>query len=97
MKLVWTRTAIRDLAEIRDYIARDNPSAAGKMAERILEASERLGSQPEMGREGRAPATRELIIAGTDYLIIYRIRKKKLELLRVLHGKQFWPSSVRSK
>ena len=88
MKLVWTKTAIRDLTEIRDYIARDNPAAAAGMAARIIDVSDLFLSHPEMGREGGAPHTREMVIAGTDYLIVYRIRKRKLELLRVLHGKR---------
>ena len=93
MRLVWTKTAVRDLTEIRNYIARDSPAAAVQMASRILDASDLLAAHPLMGREGRAPATRELVIAGADYIVIYRIRKKKLELLRVLHGKRFWPPS----
>ena len=66
------------------------------MAARILDASDVLVGHPEVGREGRAPATREMVIGGTDYLIIYTIRKKRLELLRVLHSKRLWAASARS-
>ena len=91
MKLVWSRTAIHDLAAIRRYIGQDNPTAAHNVAARILEAVSRLGKHPEMGRVGRVPSTRELVISGTPYLVPYRIRLKRIELLRVLHGRQEWP------
>lgn len=91
MKLVWTRAAIRDLIEIRRYIGHDNPMAAQEVASRIVNAVNRLGKHPELGRIGRVPYTRELVVSGTPYLVPYRIRSKRIELLRVLHGRQEWP------
>ncbi|MBI4490810.1 MAG: type II toxin-antitoxin system RelE/ParE family toxin [Deltaproteobacteria bacterium] len=91
MKIVWTRTAIRDLVGIRRYIGHDNPTAARDMASRILVAVNRLGKHPEMGRIGRLAGTRELVVSGTPYLVPYRIRAKAIQLLRVLHGHQEWP------
>jgi epoxide hydrolase len=42
---------------------------------------------------GRMRNTRELVVAHTSFLIIYRIRgqTQQIEILRVIHGAQRWP------
>jgi toxin ParE1/3/4 len=44
-----------------------------------------------MGRSGRVDATKELVILGTPYLVIYRVKGKRVEILRVLHGSRKYP------
>jgi toxin ParE1/3/4 len=92
VKLAWTNAAIRDLAHIRRSIAHDNPTAARAVASGTLDAVDKLRRHPEMGRIGRLAGTRELVVTGTPYLIPYRIHPKAIELLRVLHGRQNWPT-----
>jgi len=94
MKAVWSRRAVRHLAALRQYIARDNPAAAREVAERILGAVELLRSQPHMGRTGRVLGTRELVIPGTPFLIPYRVRGERLEIIAVFHGRQKWPEKL---
>ena len=91
MKIVWPRRAIWRLVHIRDYIAKDNPGAAARIAERILQSVEALTGQPDMGRPGRIAGTRELVVPATPYVIPYRVRAGRLELLAVFHGRQKWP------
>jgi toxin ParE1/3/4 len=91
MKLIWTRRAIRHLTAVRDYIAEDSPNAAQQLVSRILGAMDRLAEQPHMGRAGRIAGTRELVIPGTPYVIAYRFRRDRLELIAVVHGRQKWP------
>jgi toxin ParE1/3/4 len=93
MKIVWSPTAVSDLESIRDYIARDNLTAARKMAARIKESVNRLTSFPHSGRAGRVPDTRELVIPGTSYIVAYIIRDDEVQIAAVLHGKQSWPES----
>jgi addiction module RelE/StbE family toxin len=91
MKPVWARAAIRDLASAREYIARVNPDAAREIALGIVDATERIIQFPEIGRTGRMKGTRELVVSGTQYLIVYRLKKTAIHFLRVLHGHQKWP------
>ena len=91
MRIVWSETAITNLVEIRDYIAQDKPEAARKLAQRILECAERLARHPYLGRAGREPETRELIIGGTPYIVCYRVHKERLAILAVLHSAQERP------
>ncbi len=91
MQLEWTRPALNDLKSARNYIAADNPGAAEKTAERILEAVEYLLEYPNMGRLGRVLDTRELIISGTPFVIVYRVIVPRIQILRVLHHARKWP------
>ena len=94
MKVVWSPRAVRHLAAIRDFIAEDNPSSAADVAGKIVDAVELLATHPELGRRGRSPGTRELVVAGTAFVIPYRIRRGRVELIAVFHGRQKWPERL---
>jgi len=87
----YTRQAIADLDEARAYIALDRPAAARAMAARIRAAIEGLRQFPERGRPGRVPGTRELVVPGTPFIVPYRIKARRIEILGVLHGTRAWP------
>ncbi len=91
MQIRWFSRALDDLIFLRAYIAKDNPGAADQVALRIIESTEQLVAHPAMGRPGRVAGTRELVVAGTPYLMPYRVRGEVVEILRVLHAAQRWP------
>ena len=91
MIVVWSSRAIAHLADLRAYIARENPGAAGRVAMALLAAVERLAELPNLGRPGRVSGTRELVVPGTAYVIPYRLRGRRLEIIAVFHGRQRWP------
>jgi addiction module RelE/StbE family toxin len=91
MNVVWSRRAIRHLLHLREYIEKDSEQNAALVASRILKAVELLQTQPEMGRPGRVLGTRELVVADTPYIVPYRVRRERLELISVFHGRQKWP------
>ena len=94
MMVVWSRRAIRHLVHLREYIEMDSEQNAALVAKRILEAVDLLQAHPEMGRPGRALGTRELVVPNTPYIIPYRIRRERLELIAVFHGRQKWPTKL---
>jgi toxin ParE1/3/4 len=91
MRIIWSETAIANLVDIRQYIEQDKPEAARRLAQRILASVERLAQHPHLGRPGREPETRELIVSGTPYIIPYRIHQKRLYILAVLDAAQGSP------
>ena len=91
MKVVWFRSAIADLEEARAYIARDDPKAARRVASALVASVDRLSEYPGIGRPGRIPGTRELVVSRTPYLIPYRVRDGVVEILRVFHARRRWP------
>jgi toxin ParE1/3/4 len=87
----WLRRALENLDEEFAYVAGDDPEAAARLVERIASSDERLKNHPAAGRPGRLPNTRELVIAGTPYIVPYRMRGQTVEILRVFHGARKWP------
>ena len=91
MRLRWTVPALRDLEQIGDYIARDNPAAANRVISRILDQADILMGYPHLGRPGRVRETRELVATDTPYILPYRVRDEEVQILAVIHGARRWP------
>jgi len=88
MRIVWSATAIANVIAIRQYVEQDKPEAARRLAKRILQSVERLARHPYLGYPGRELETRELIVAGTPYIISYQVHRGRLAILAVLHAAQ---------
>jgi plasmid stabilization system protein ParE len=54
---------------------------------------EYLADHPDLGRAGRVRGTRELLIAGTPYIVAYRVVGNRLRILSVIHSARRWPQS----
>ena len=93
MQVRWLKRALRNLKEEADHIAQDDPQAAVRVVLRIEESVALLAEQPQLGRAGRVPGTRELVVPNTPYLIPYRVKSHAIQILRVFHGRRRWPSS----
>ena len=91
MQVKWLRRALENLAAQVEYIEQDNPSAASHVFEQIVDAVHQLALHPSMGRPGRVPGTRELVIANTPFLVPYRVKGDTVIVLRVFHGARRWP------
>ncbi len=94
MRIEWLLEAGQDLVEIRSFIAADRPGTTAKVAKRILDTVAYLSEHPEIGRKGRIPGTRELIIPGLPYIVPYRVKGGVIEILGVLHTVQEWPKEL---
>jgi len=83
--------AVQDLNSALEYIAADDAKAAHRVAQVIRTASERLDQFPQMGRSGTKAGTRELVVPGLSYVLVYREQGLATEILRLLHTRQKWP------
>jgi toxin ParE1/3/4 len=91
MRLRWTPDAAEDLYRIVQYIQEDNPSAAAQVADILVNGCESLLRFPRAGRLGRRDGTRELVVVGLPYIVVYRIADQVVEVLRIYHGAQERP------
>lgn len=93
MNLQWLPRALADRDAQIDQIAADRPMAAVKQGDELERQVAQLEQQPRLGRPGRVKGTYELVIAGTRWVVVYRVRPRlqRVELLRVLHTSQQWP------
>ena len=89
----WLRKATASFNREIDYVAARNPEAARRLARRIENAVERLSIFPESGRPGRIAGTRELVVTGTPYIVPYRVKADRVEILRVFHAMRRWPEA----
>ncbi len=88
MEIVWSHRARTGLEEIRAYVAKDKPDAAGRLATRIIAVVEALKSHPNLGRVGAEPGIRELVIGGTPYIILYSVKRTRIAIITIWHGAQ---------
>jgi toxin ParE1/3/4 len=88
VEVVWSPLARARLREIHAYVAKDKPGAAERLATRIVAVVEALKSHPHLGRAGAQPGIRELVIGGTPYIVLYRVRGKRVTINTIWHGAQ---------
>jgi toxin ParE1/3/4 len=95
VRVVWSPQSINDISALRAFIAVESPVAAKRISLRIVDTVESLLSfNPEAGRKGRVPKTRELVVARTPFVVAYRINDTTIEVLRVFHGSRRWPDRL---
>jgi toxin ParE1/3/4 len=93
MDVVWRRQAERDLEHVFDFVLQHDPDAAWHLCDRIERRVAQLRDHPFMGRPGRVAGTRELIVAGTPYIVAYRVAASQIDILAVIHAARRWPST----
>jgi toxin ParE1/3/4 len=91
MKVHWLKAAAHSLDQEYAYLSERNPEVAKRVFKRIVASTERLGQFPDSGRQGQVSGTRELIVPGIPYLIVYRVTDQGVEILRVFHESRNWP------
>lgn len=91
MRVKWLRQALRNLDQEAQHIAQDNPSAATEFVSHMLSSVQILADQPNAGRAGRVPKTRELVIVRYPYIVPYRVKRETVELLRIFHASRKCP------
>jgi toxin ParE1/3/4 len=91
MSVRWTASAADDLARIVEHILPDNPAAARRVAQRIIEGVRDLRDFPNRGRIGLVEDTRELIFSPWPYVAVYEVIEDQIIVLRIRHTSRNWP------
>ncbi len=94
MNVVFSFEAKRDLDDIFDFVLKDRPFSAQDILERIKEHIGYLCEHPYIGRPGRAPGTRELVLPNLPFIIPYQVKGDQLQILRVYHTARQWPAEL---
>ena len=87
----WLRVARQNLDDEATSTAQDDAAAASRVVARVLEAVAQLAHQPGLGRPGRVPGTRELVVLKTPYLVPYIVDGDQVIILRVCHTSRRLP------
>ena len=93
MRIEWRAEAAEDRREAIAFLRQRNPTAALRIASAVRHWVAMLSKQPHLGRAGRVPDTRELLIPQSPYIVIYTVdaARDTVVILRMLHGARRWP------
>ena len=91
MQIRWAEEALLDLSELHGFIEQDNPTAANRVAAKILDSANLLLDHPLVGKAGRIHTTRELLVSGTPYTLVYHLEAELVSILHVFHQARVWP------
>lgn len=93
--ITWVPRAWQQYRDALAFVAADKPQAALEQEATITSAVARLGTFPKLGRAGRLRGTRELVVSGTPYIVVYRVSDRdpgQVQVIAFLHGAQQWPT-----
>jgi len=97
VQLKWTDLVDIDLEKIEAHISKENsPAVAIDVVMRIIDSVYLvLPEYPRAGRQGRVKNTRELVVNGVPFIVIYRerVNSSYIEILRILHDAQQWTTA----
>jgi toxin ParE1/3/4 len=92
MNVGFSKRARRDLEEIFDFIAGDNPAAARRVRRAILDTIELAASRPYLGiKNARSPDLRSRLVTDYPYRVHYLIRERDIFVVHIRHtARQPW-------
>jgi plasmid stabilization system protein ParE len=89
IRIEWTTAARADLESIDAHLAAIDPDIATELGLAAIRAARTVAQWPRTGRHlGRG--RRKRTIVGTPYILIYRLKGKRLQVLRVRHVRENW-------
>ena len=77
-RVLWSDSAKDRINQFYDFIAEDNPAAARRVIQDLLDRVEALAEHPRLGRrlsEAVDPSLRKLVIG--DYIVAYRVNEAR--------------------
>ena len=81
MRVIIDESAWSDLDNIALGIARDSAIAAHREVEKIRHVIGLLGELPALSRDGRAKGTRERVVPGGRYVVVFEMWEKPSALV----------------
>jgi toxin ParE1/3/4 len=94
-EVVYRRAALRDLEKIVVQIAVDDPGAARRFRDRIVDRIDVLRNFPESAQPKPEFGSDIRTIPVGPYIVFVRVFLPKVTVLRILHGARDLPRVVR--
>ena len=91
MKLRWTPRAVADLEEISDYLVVAAPQAWEQLLQRLEHLTDLLLDFPLMGKAGLVKDTREFVLVGTPYILVFQLKNDAVVIVSVRDGRMRMP------
>lgn len=95
MRLRYTDAAREDLRDIVRYGLAEGLGVATAIVNEIDQRLRTLATQPNSGRKGRIPGTREWVLAPLPFIVVYRLEPAQApteaHVINIVHGARQWP------
>ncbi len=90
LSLVWSSTARNDLISLREFIQSENPRAAKRSSEKIINATKLILDNPAIGIQLKGREDRELFtpFGKNGYILRYQIIDQKIVILKIWHTRE---------
>lgn len=87
MKLRFTPRATQDLTDIAEYIRLDNPIAALRVRDAILDSLNLLTSFPALGTRQSSPGIFRVVTRKYNYIVYYSVNRvaREITVLAIQH------------
>lgn len=90
-EIVWLDSAVNDVVRLREFIAKENPTAAKKAAKAIKDAAKRLMEAPSIGKPvNDLPQYRDLLtrFGAGGYMLRYRVHTETIYIVHIRHYRE---------
>ena len=85
----YLATAVRDLEDIFDYIAKDRPAAAVSLLDKLDHTISQLADHPDLGvvpKDDRLKRLGYRMLIIENYLVFYVTKVETVQVRRIIHG-----------
>ena len=85
----YLETAVRDLEDIFDYIAKDRSTAAVSLLDKLDQTISQLADHPELGvvpKDDRLKRLGYRMLIIENYLVFYVTKVETVQIRRIIHG-----------
>ncbi len=90
------RAAERDLEQLWDYIAKDSVAAADRLIEEFFKTFDMLARNPRIGHKRQGLTNHPVLFWPVgNYLVIYRSKRSRIQIVAVVHGGRHIPRFLR--
>ena len=83
MRIIYLSSARDDLNWLRRYNTEVFPEGARQALQHLIQAEDMIRRHPHIGRPAEVPGLRELPIARTPFIVVYRIAGDEIQILRI--------------
>lgn len=87
----FSKAAFSDLRETTNFYENNQNGLGARFIQSLRASLETLQFNPKIGRYGKVVNTREFVLQEFPFVIVYRIKNKLLEILRVMHQSRRYP------
>lgn len=94
MRVIWSKRFAKALRREYEFLRSRDVVNALAVRDRLIRAAATLSEFPDRGREWRVPGSREMVVPGLPYVLIYRVKGDEVLIASLFHTSRNWPQRI---